>query len=262
MTHDSNSPPGARHSPPPLPTISFDSPWMWLAKGWEDMWRAPGVSLLYGSVFAAIGCLLTVGLFMIGAWYAVLPLAAGFMLLGPLMAVGLYEISRRHAAGQAVGLLGALSAWRRNPSAIFFAGLGLALVFLIWIRIATLLFALFYGASDFHISSFFAERFFAADTIVFLVLGIAIGGVLATIVFSVTAITFPMIVDKRCAAIEAGVMSVRVVAHNWRVLSMWAALITVFSIAGLACFYVGLIVVLPLVGHASWHAYRELTGAD
>ena len=262
MTLDTNGAPGAPSAPPPLPTISFDSPWMWLANGWQDLWRAPGVSLAYGAFFASVGCLLTVGLYMLGAWYAVLPLAAGFMLLGPLMAVGLYEASRRHAAGKAVGMWGVLTAWRRNPSAIFFSGLGLALVFLVWIRMATLLFALFYGTSDFRIGSFFAERFFAADTIIFLALGFGIGGVLATIVFSVTAVTFPMIVDKRCSAIEAGVMSVRVVAHNWRVLSLWAALITVFSVAGLACFYVGLIIVLPLVGHASWHAYRELTGAD
>jgi uncharacterized membrane protein len=265
MTHEttgqSPAPPGAPHTLPPLPKIDFDGPWRWLAMGWADVWRSPGVSLTYGALFAAMGCLLTVGLFFLGAWYAVLPLAAGFMLVGPLLAVGLYEISRRHAAGETPRLSGALTAWRRNPTAVFFAGLGLALVFLLWIRLATLLFALFYGIADFHIGSFFAERFFSAETIVFLVLGIAIGAVLATIVFSVTAVTFPMIVDKRCAAIEAGVMSVRVVAQNWRVLALWAALITAFSIAGLICFYIGLIFVLPLVGHASWHAYRELTGA-
>lgn len=245
----------------PIKTIGFEAPWSWLAAGWIDLWRTPRVSLSYGSLFAAIGCLLTYGLFMLGAWYAVLPLATGFMLLGPVMAVGLYEISRRHAAGEPVDLGAALGAWRRNPSAIFFAGLGLALIFLLWIRIATLLFALFYGAADFQVSNFFSERFFALDTIWFLVLGFGIGGALGTAVFSVAALTFPMIIDKKCSVIEAAIVSVRVVLHNWRVLILWAALITVFTAAGLACFYIGLIVTLPLIGHATWHAYQDMSGA-
>jgi len=248
---------GDFHLPKPR-DIGFDHPWRWLSAGLDDMRRAPVVSLSYGAVFAAMGCLLTYGLYMLDAWYVVLPLASGFMLLGPMLAVGLYEVSRRHAAGEPVSLGVALTAWRRNPSAVFATGFVLMLVFLFWIRMATLLFALFYGIGEFHADTFISDSFFSANTIWFLVSGIMVGAALATVVFSIGAVAFPMIIDRRASATVAVLSSVRTVMHNWRPLILWAGLISLFSVGGLVVFYVGLIFTLPLIGHASFHAYRDL----
>lgn len=238
--------------------ITFDHPWAWLSAGLRDMRRAPAVSLSYGAIFAAMGCLLTYGLYEVDAVFVALPLASGFMLMGPLLAVGLYEVSRRHNAGEPVSLLIALTAWRRNPGTIFTVGLILMFAFLIWIRIATLIFALFYGVGEFHIDTFFSETFFSFTTIWFLITGIIVGGILATIVFSISAVAFPMVIDRKTGAAVAILTSVRTVLRNWRPLILWAGLITIFSAAGLVVVFIGLIFVLPLIGHASFHAYRDL----
>lgn len=238
--------------------ITFDQPWAWLAAGYRDMQKAPHVSLSYGALFAAMGCLLTYGLYELDAVYVALPLAAGFMLMGPLLAVGLYEVSRRHAAGEKVTLGAAFGAWRRDPGGVFALGFVLMLVFLLWIRIATLLFALFYGVGEFHAEAFVSETFFSFKTIWFLITGIGIGAVFSTIVFSMSAIAFPMIIDRKSGATVAILCSLRAVAHNWRPLALWAGLIVAFSVAGLVVVYIGLIVTLPLIGHASYHAYRDL----
>lgn len=245
---------------PATRTIDFDSPWRWLALGWQDIWRSPEVSLVYGALFAGLGCLLTYGMVRLGAWYVILPLASGFMLLGPALAVGLYEVSRRHAAGEPVTLGSALGAWRRNPGALFAVGLVLMLAFLLWIRIATLLFALVYGSIEFRIDTFFTDYFFSQSTIGFLAAGTVIGAALATAVFSVSAISFPMIVDRRTSATEAVLTSIGAVWRNWRPFTLWAGLVVIFCVAGLVAFYVGLVITLPLIGHASYHAYREVVG--
>ena len=188
------------------------------------------MSLSYGALFAAMGCLLTYGLYELDAVYVALPLAAGFMLMGPLLAVGLYEVSRRHAAGEKVTLGAAFGAWRRDPGGVFALGFVLMLVFLLWIRIATLLFALFYGVGEFHAEAFVSETFFSFKTIWFLITGIGIGAVFATIVFSMSAIAFPMIIDRKSGATVAILCSLRAVAHNWRPLVLWAGLIVAFSV--------------------------------
>jgi len=242
--------------------IKFDDPWRWLARGWQDMMRAPVVSFSYGAAFAGMGFLLTYGLISLDVWYVILPLASGFMLLGPVLSVGLYEVSRRHEAGEPVNIGIALRAWRRNPSGIFAVGLVLMLVFLLWIRIATLLFALFYGIGDFQISAFFSETFFSFTTIWFLAIGTIIGAGLATLVFSISAVAFPMIVGRKAPAIQAVLTSIVAVRRNWKPLVLWAMLIMVFSVSGLVVFYVGLIVTLPLIGHASYHAYRDMVLDD
>ena len=161
-------------------------------------------------------------------------------------------------AAEPVTLWSALTAWRRNPGPMFAVGFILMLVFLLWIRIATLLFALFYGAAEFQIDQFFHETFFSVTSIWFLVTGIAVGAFLATTVFSITVVAFPTILDRKSSATTAVFTSVTAVARNWRPLVLWAFLIVIFSAPGLVLFYAGLIVTLPLIGHASYHAYRDL----
>ncbi len=244
---------------PAVRQIGFDQPWNWLAAGWRDLLRSPSVSLAYGALYAIAGCLLTYGMVALGAWYVILPLAASFMLLGPLLGVGLYEASRRHAAGEPVSLRVALNAWRRNRQPIFMLGVILMLAVLLWIYIAMFLFAIFYGSGGFNVDAFFAETFFSFTTIWFLIVGIASGAVFATFVFAISAVAFPMIIDRPDMSTTAAVLtSLNAVRRNWWPMMLWAGLIVAFSVAGLVVVYVGLIVTLPLIGHASFHAYRDL----
>jgi len=244
---------------PEIRKIGFDNPWNWLSAGWRDLLRAPGVSLAYGELYDIAGCVLTYVMITIDAWYVILPLASGFLLLGPLLAVGLYEASRRFEAGEPVTLGVALDAWRRNKGPLFTLGVLLMSAVLLWIYAAMFLFAIFYGRIGISIDAFFADTFFSFTTIWFLIVGVAIGAMIATVVFSMSAIALPMIVDRRdVSGIMAILTSVKAVKQNWWPMMLWAGLIVAFSIAGLIVIYAGLIVTLPLIGHASFHAYRDL----
>lgn len=244
---------------PEIRPINFDRPWEWLAAGWRDVLKSPHISLTYGAFYALIGCLLTYVLARFGLWYAILPLASGFLLLGPVLAVGLYEVSRRHAAGEPVTFGAVLGAWRRSRHALLYLGVMLMLAGLLWLYVAMLLFALFYGVSGISADTFIAQSFFSSATIWFLLVGVAVGALFATVVFSISAIALPLVIDcPQASATFAVLTSLKAVRGNWWPMMLWAGLIVAFSIAGVAVIYVGLVVTLPLIGHASFHAYRDL----
>jgi uncharacterized membrane protein len=242
----------------PVRRVGVDEPWDWLSAGWRDFRRAPAVSLAYGAAFVAVSFLLTLGLWLAGLFYLVVPLAAGFMFVGPVAAVGLYEVSRRLERSQAVTLHAAVTAWRANPGPIATMGLVLMLFLLAWIRVAFLIFALFFGTQPPSWEHLITTLLFSTDGIPFLVVGTAAGGVLAAIVFAMTAVAIPALLDREIGMLSAVATSVAAVRENWRVMIGWGALIVLFAAAGLATFYVGLAVTLPIIGHASWHAYRGL----
>jgi uncharacterized membrane protein len=137
-------------------------------------------------------------------------------------------------------------------------GLVLMLFLLAWIRLAFLIFALFFGAQPPSWEHLIATLLFTTQGIPFLVVGIAVGGVLAAVVFAISVVAIPALLDREIGMLSAVVTSVAAVIENWRVMTGWGALIVLFTAAGLATFYVGLAVTLPLIGHASWHAYRGL----
>jgi uncharacterized membrane protein len=242
----------------PVRLVDVERPWAWLAAGWRDMQAARGVSLLYGAVLMAISFAVTLGLWLLDLFYLVLPLAAGFMLIGPLLAVGLYDVSRRLELGETPTLADALGAWRRAPGPLAALGLVLMLFMLAWIRIAFLIFALFFGTAQPNWTALIESIFFTLDGIPFLVVGSAVGAGLAAIVFAIAAVAPPMVLDRDVGALGAMATSTVAVARNWRVMFGWGALIVLFTAAGLATCYIGLIVTWPLIGHASWHAYRDL----
>lgn len=248
---------------PHVRRIGVDRPWRWLAAGWEDLRRAPGTGLLYGFAFALAGFLLLGGLWMAEMTYLLLPLSAGFMLMGPILAVGLYEVSRRLAEGVPVDLLGAFRALERNTSQIVLIAIVLMLFLLAWIRIATLIFALFFSHTPPGLDNFIVEVFFSVDSIPFLLTGMITGGILAAAVFAISAVSIPMLMDRPDVhVVTAIVTSIAAVRMNIVPMIVWAALIVLFSAAGLVVFYLGLIVTLPLVGHATWHAYRDIVSFE
>jgi uncharacterized membrane protein len=245
--------------------VAFDAPWSWLAAGWRDMWTVPGVSLVYGAVFAVAALVMLFGLTQFGAQSLILALGGGFMLLGPLVAVGLYEASRRLEAGQKSVTRGeVMQATIAAQGQLAFMGIVLLMIFLVWIQLAFLLFMLFTGANAFPPPSEFVPMLlFTRSGLALLVVGTAIGGLLAAIVFAVSAISVPLLMVKQTDAVTAISASLKTVEANPKPMALWAALIAGFMALGLLTLGVGLVLAFPLVGHATWHAFRALidTGA-
>ena len=246
---------------PEIRQVGLEQPWTWLAAGWRDIWRAPWISLTYGAGFAAVSIAFTAALFIGGFEYLLPPLAAGFMLVGPMLAVGLYETSRRLEAGEPVSLGAALFVTTRSPAQLAFLGVLLMLALLAWMRIASLLFALFFGTLDFPpLEAILPMLFFTWEGLGLLIVGTAVGGLIAAAVFAISAVSVPLLMVREVDAITAILISIRAVRANLAVMALWAWLIAVLTGFGLIWAYLGLIVTFPLVGHATWHAYRDLVG--
>lgn len=243
-------------------TLTMDHPWSWLAAGWQDLRRAPAASLSYGLLFVVAGYVLTAGLIYAENFFLTLPLAAGFLLAGPVLAVGLYDISRRLEQREAPTLSHALGAWKVNTSGIGFMGVILMLIFLAWIRLATLLFALLFTGLTPTWELFIKSVLLSGEGLPLLIVGTAIGGVLAAVVFAISCISIPMLLDRpEASVLDAIRASTSAVTSNWRPMLLWAALIVGFIGVGIATFYAGLLVALPLIGHGTWHAYRDIVAS-
>lgn len=245
----------------PLPIVrrvAHDSPWEWLQRGWRDLARIPLISTAYGAAVTVAGFLLAFLLWEINAVYLVLPIAGGFMLAGPFLAVGLYDASRRLEAGEAVSFPAILLAWRR-PLQIGLFGILLLLVHFAWIRTAMLWFVLY-----FHEGTPPLDRLplylLEPGNLPFLVIGTAMGAGFALITFTVSAVSLPLLVDRNIDLISAILISIQAVLLNPKAMLLWAGLIALFTAVGLATFFVGLVLLFPLVGYATWHAYRDLVG--
>jgi uncharacterized membrane protein len=243
---------------PRVRRVPVDRAWTWLALGWNDLMRAPRTSLAYGLVLVVVSFALTLGLILADLVYLLLPLAAGFALVAPMLAVGLYEISRGLQEGWTASMRDALGAWRRNSSQIALMGLILMLLHLAWVRIATLLFALFFHESGPALDRLADMLLFSPTSLPFLAMGTAIGAVLAAAVFAIGVVSIPMLLDRDVSVLVAVATSLAVVRENFAAMALWAALIAAFTVLGFLSLYLGLAVVLPLLGHASWHAYKDL----
>ena len=244
---------------PLIRKVELDRPWAWLAAGWRDLCRAPLVSLTYGVIFAVAGYAITLGLWLTGLVYLVLPMVCGFIIIGPLLAVGLYEVSRRLDADEPVTLKAALLAWGRNASQIGLMGIVLMLLLFAWIRIAALLFMLFYGLAPPSLETLVADTFLSPDGLPFLITGTIIGALLAGLAYGISVISVPLLLDRPDANVVTAIAtSVVALRENPATLLFWGVLIVGFAGAGLITLYLGLIVTLPLIGHATWHAYRDL----
>jgi len=238
--------------------VPFDAPWTWLARGWRDIWMAPSISLTYGAVFTAISLLVVLGLYSAGALSLALPLAGGFLLLGPMFAVGLYETSRRLEGKESVSLMDMLHFTIKSPGQLAFMGVFLLIIYFVWLEIAFLLFMLFLGPQSLQLENIMPTLLFTPAGVGLLIVGTAAGAVLALLVYAVTAVSIPLLMRRKVDAVTAAVTSIRAVALNLPAMLLWAALIAAMTALAFATLFVGLIVVFPLVGHATWHAYRAL----
>lgn len=258
---DADQPPGdfARTGLPyadRVRAVGIDEPFRWLALGWRDFRAAPWASLSLGLIVVLAGFALIFVLVGAGYFYLTAPLIVGFMLVGPALTVGYYAISRDIEAGRPPSLTGALAAWRGNPAGLLCLGLALVAFLVLWMRFAALIFAIFFPYAMMDVQALVNATLFTSEGISFLFVGTLVGGVMATIAFAAGAFSLPMLLDRRVGMLEALVTSVVAVVLNARTMALWAALVVLFTGAGLLLGYVGLAVTLPLLGHASWHAYR------
>ncbi len=242
--------------------VDIGQPFVWLGKGWVDLTRSPLLSILHGLIFAVVGLGIVVGLRLADKDYLIYPMSAAFLFGGPFLALGLYDISRRHEMGQRPRPGRCLTASRHNIYHILTAGLVLMLFAIIWSRLAVLTFALSFPYAGIDLSTILEKVLFTVDGLIFLATGAVIGGALAGIAFLFGVVTLPMMLDRRIDVFGAALVSFLVVARNKGAMLTWAGLIVVFTIAGLATAYVGLAITLPLIGHASWHAYRACVKPD
>lgn len=239
--------------------VAFDAPWNWLAAGWRDLWSAPHISLSYGVVFAILSAALTLGLMVADLASLTLALAGGFLLVGPVAAVGLYEVSRRLENGERVAWRDVLKIWPKTAGQLGFFGGILAFVYFVWVQMAFLLFMLFLGARPLPpASEFVPTLLFTGHGLGLLVTGTIVGGALAALAFAISVISVPLLVTRRIDAVTAIANSLAAVRLNPKPMALWAALIAGFIAVGIATVFAGLAIAFPLIGHATWHAFRDV----
>lgn len=260
MSSDLMDQAGPAALPPRVRPVATDRPWAWLTAGWRDLQAARSVSLAYGAAVTLAGWVLALLLFEAGTPWAVLPATAGFFLVAPLLAAGLYEVSRLRQEGREPTLGDALGAFRRNGGQLAFMGVVLLLIHLVWVRVAGLLFALFFGIGfSPSLADLPLAMLRSGELLPFLVIGTGFGFLLATAAFAASAVSIPMLVDRPdITAPEAVTVSIQAVLENWRAMALWAGLIVLFTGLALVPFFLGLVVAMPLIGHATWHAYRDM----
>jgi uncharacterized membrane protein len=231
----------------------------WLAAGWRDFWINPLASLLYGLLVAAISVGVVWGLFAFRLDYILFPALAGFMVIGPFIAIGLYEKSRRIAAGEPVRFLRMLFVRPRSGAQVLFAGVLLSLLMLLWMRAAVIIYALFFGVRPFPGLDHIAEMLLTTPTgWAMLVVGTAVGGLFAAFAFAISALAIPMMLAERTDALTAMGTSMARVWANRPVIIAWGAIVSVLTALSVATAFIGLVIIFPVLGHGVWHAYRAL----
>jgi uncharacterized membrane protein len=245
---------------PTLHRVSPDRPYHWLAAGWQDLKREPVLSLGYGLFFTLVGVMLVTG-----GWsdpWLVMTFLAGFLLVGPLSALGIYEISRRLERGEPVTLMDTLTSWRRNPMGISLYSVFLGILMIAWIRSSSLMIALFFERVPDKLQESWMALLTTEQGFGFLLVFTLSGAAAALVVFVTGVVTLPMMKERRQDVITCVMTSLRVVQINPAPMILWALILVVLIAIGFATFMLGMIVILPLLGHASWHAYRELVDRD
>lgn len=231
-----------------------------LARGYDDFMARPSHLVFLGLIYPIAGMLLARLTVSYNILPLLFPLAAGFALLGPFAAIGLYEISRRRERGMDARWLHVL-AIRRSPAfgAILMLGLMLTGLFLAWLGSAWLIYRAFMGGSPpASLTTFLHEVLTTSDGWLMMVVGNAMGALFAVLAFSISVVSFPLLLDRKTDLATAVRTSIVAVETNPRVMLVWGLVVTGLLVLGSLPALVGLAVVMPILGHASWHLYRKV----
>lgn len=237
-----------------LAHLDVQAPFRWVQKGWNDYLCCPKSGLFYGLAFFLMGHALW-SVFKSAPAY-VLALSAGFLLMGPFLCLGLYHASKSIQQGQRPSLRESLLSWMPTKGAMgIFAGVLLVLE-MVWGRASLIVFAVAFTpipGMDNTLSQLMDPENYG-----FVATYVAVGGVFAGLIFSMSVIAIPMIMDRQVDAVSAALTSIRACAQNPGVMLIWGATITVMVGLSMLPYFIGLIIVGPVIGHATWHAYRDI----
>jgi uncharacterized membrane protein len=236
--------------------VGLGAPFRWLARGWTDLWRQPLASLFYGVAIAVAGALIL--LVTARLPYLFTAAISGFLLVAPMLATGLYELSRRYLAGEPAPLIESMLAWRRNPSGLIGFGLLSLLAGTAWQVISVVLVALLYKGSALAPLDMIIEVLRNPQYSLLFAVYLMVGGVIAALVFAISVVSMPMLVDRRGDLLAALSTSLGAVAANPIPLALWALLIMLLTALGFATALTGFVILMPWLGHASFHAYKDL----
>jgi uncharacterized membrane protein len=240
--------PGVRH-------VGAGAPLRWLVAGARDFRAHPLPSLFYGACFAAMGWI--IAFTFRHAYEYVAALVTGFFLVGPFLAVGLYDLSRRRERGEMPRLAPTLGAWRANAGAIGVFALVLTVILLVWARASLIAFALFYEGTMPTVAGF-VDQMLSLDNVEFLLAYACVGGFFAVLTFATSVVAVPLMLDRGTDGIIAALTSLRTFGANVPAMLVWGAAIGAIVGVGAALALAGLVVTVPWIGHATWHAYRAL----
>jgi len=231
----------------------------WLNAGWRDFLIKPGTSIAYGLVVFAVSLAIIWGLFALELDYILFPALAGFMVVGPLMAIGLYQKSRDIENGTPVSLRRMVFVQPESGAQVWFTGAILCLLMLVWMRAAVIIYALFFGLRPFPGLNGVAQMLFTTPVgWAMLLVGTVVGGLFAAFSFAISVFAVPMLLAEKVDAFTAMGTSISMTFRNLPVMLAWGAIVLVLFLLSIFTGLVGLIVAFPIVGHATWHAYRAI----
>lgn len=231
-----------------------------LAQGWRDFTRAPLIGLFFGAIYAAGGIAIWLLLNVYHEPWWIIPIAVGFPLIGPFVAVGLYETSRRLESGQPLHfgeILTVIMAQRKRQ--IAWMAFVVLFIFWMWLYEVRMLLAIFLGFKSFSsIEAFISVVTTTPEGIGFLVVGTGVGAVISFVLFCTTVVAIPLLLDRELDLITAIIMSFKSVLQNLVPMTGWGILIVALTFVALLPAFLGLLIVLPVLGHATWHLYRKV----
>ncbi len=247
-------------SGPSIKTIHWQDIVDSLVAGMLDLKAEPAYGLFFGGIYALGGLIIIACLGWLNASYLAYPLAAGFVMVGPFVASGLYEVSRRRETGLPLSFPIVLTfVWSQRQRELAWMAFVSMFIMVIWLYQVRLLIALFLGLQTFSsIGEFITVVTTTSQGIIFLLVGHVIGAILALLAFSLSVVSFPLLVDRDVDFITAIITSFRAVALNPQVMLTWAFCVVALMMVGLMSAFVGLVVILPVLGHATWHLFRRL----
>jgi uncharacterized membrane protein len=249
-------------NPPAAPAvrrIGLTRPFAWLARGARDIAHNPGASLFYGACMVVAGAVILLAVARLP--YLFTAAVSGFLLVAPMLATGLYDLSRRRENGEPARLLDSMLAWRANPPGLVGFGLFSLFAGTAWQIMSLVIIALLYKGSAMEPLQLVLEILRSPQHTLLFVAYVGVGGILAAFVFALSVVSVPMLLDRKCDLLQAMQASVAAIAENPLPLAFWATLIMILTGLGFATGLLGFVVVMPLLGHASWHAYRDLIEA-
>ena len=228
-------------------------------QGLRDFQAAPLYGLVFAAPYALGGLFIVLSVTALGISYLAYPLAAGFALIGPFVAAGLYEVSRRRESGQPITFGGICSTIRTRGEMSWMAFVTV-FIFVLWMYQVRLLMVLLLGlnASFATLQQFITVVLTTNEGLLFLAIGNMVGAALSLILFSLTVVSFPLLLDRDVDFVTAMITSVRAVVANPGPLIGWAFVVVVLLIISALPVFLGLLVTLPVLGHATWHLYRRV----